>query len=130
MKATDGDIRANICAAVGGVGVAVGTSVDVGSGVSVGAAAGVGIGVGLAVGTGVAAGVGLGVAVGTDVGGGVGSGGDVAVGRGWVHDRLIPKTSSRTPTNRMCILTAVSSSYCRFAPVILSTSHQSTENIC
>jgi hypothetical protein len=30
MKATDGDIRANICAAVGGVGVAVGTSVDVG----------------------------------------------------------------------------------------------------
>ena len=108
MKATDGDIRANICAAVGGVGVAVGTSVDVSSGVSVG----VGIGVGLAVGTGVAAGVGLGVAVGTDVGGGVGSGGDVAVGRGWVHDRLIPKTSSRTPTNRMCILTAVSSSYC------------------
>ena len=104
MKATDGDIRANICAAVGGVGVAVGTSVDVGSGVSVGAAVRVGIGG--------AAGVGLGVAVGTDGGGGVGAGGDVAVGRGWVHDRLIPKTSSRTPTNRMCILTAVSSSYC------------------
>lgn len=107
----------------------VGSGIAVGSGVGEGLGVGVGTRVGVAVGTGVTVGVGASVAIGADAGVGDGFGTGVGVGKGWVHDNPNTMVRSRGHTNLMSKFTVISSSYSCFAPVILSASHQSTENI-